>query len=300
MAADGEPFRLTIANSLWGQTGYRFELSFLDGLAQHYGAGMNVVDFAADPEAGRQQINDWVEEKTEDRIVNLLPEGILSPLTRLVLVNAIYFNAAWDETFAEEATFDVDFHLLDGSTVRVPTMHQATEHRFAEGDGYQAVELQYDGEEVSMLLIVPEAGRFDEVDEGLDASTIAAIRAELASVTVDLSLPRFGVEQSFSLKETLEALGMAAAFDTGLADFSAMSPDALADGLHIGAVIHKAFVRVDESGTEAAAATAVIMEGNSAPLDLVVVNVDRPFVFLVQDNATGTVLFMGRVMNPEQ
>ena len=219
-------------------------------------------------------------------------------MTRLVLVNAIYFNAAWDKTFEEESTVDADFHLIDGSSVTVPMMRQFEEHSYAEGDGFQAVDLGYDGGEMGMLVIVPEAGRFDEIDAGLDAATIATILAELAPQSVDLRFPRFEIEQSFSLKDTLMALGMETPFDTATADFSGMSPDALADGLHISAVIHKAFVSVDESGTEAAAATAVIMEGNSAPMEWVEVVTDRPFVFLVHDIETGSVLFVGRVMNP--
>jgi serpin B len=292
--ADGEGFRLNIVNRLWGQVGYVFLTEFLDVLAENYGAGLCLLDFANEPEPSRLEINDWVSDQTEGRIEDLIPPNAISSLTRLVLTNAIYFNAAWDAPFDEDLTEDGPFYLLDGGTVSVPMMRQEETFGYAAGDGYQAVELPYDGNELSMVILLPDAGRFEEFESALDWAPVSGFVALLARQRVDLSIPRFTFEWSTSLKDVLSAMGMPLAFG-GAADFSGM------DGtlqLFIGDVLHKAFVAVNEEGTEAAAATAVIMELTAVPPAALVVTVDRPFVFLIRDIETGAILFVGRVVNP--
>ena len=292
---DGQGFRLNIVNAIWGQRGYTFLPEFLDTLAQNYGAGLRLLDFAQDPEAARVTINDWVGEQTEDRIQDLIPPGVIDALTRLVLTNAIYFNAAWAEPFETDLTTDGPFHLLDGGEVVVPMMQQTTELGYAEGQGYQALELPYDGRELAMVILLPQEGQFEAFEDSLNASRVEAILESLTYRQVALTLPRFRVESAFSLAEALQAMGMPDAFAPDRADFSGMDG---ARNLYIGDVLHKAFVSVDEAGTEAAAATAVVMKVTGIPEAPVEVRVDRPFVFLIRDLGTGTILFVGRVVNP--
>ena len=291
----GDPFQLNIVNRIWGQVDLTFRDEFLDVLAEHYGASLSLMDFANNPEPARIEINDWVAAQTADRIKDLIPQGAINTLTRLVLTNAIYFKAAWLEPFEEANTTDQPFHLLSGDSVTAETMRQDTEYGYAAGDGYQVIELPYDGSALSMVILLPDSGRFDEFEGTLDATGWDAMLDEVVYGDVDLSLPKFTFESSLSLAEVLAELGMPIAFDPDDADFSGMTDEAQ---LFISDVIHKAFVAVDEEGTEAAAATAVTLGATSAPSEPVVVNVDRPFVFLIRDIPTGSILFIGRVVDP--
>ncbi|MCJ7509523.1 MAG: serpin family protein [Dehalococcoidia bacterium] len=285
-------FQLNIANAIWGQKGYPFLAEFLDVLAQNYGAGLRLLDFASAPEESRLAINDWVGEQTEGKIPDLMPQGVIDDLTRLVLTNAIYFNAAWAFPFEPQDTEDGPFHLLDGGEVSVPMMKQSKEFGYAEGAGYQAVSLPYGVSGVSMVLLVPQAGQFEAFESSLNAERVDAIVKALERWSVTLSMPKFDFESSFDLGETLEMMGMPDAF-SATADFSGMTGSR---ELFISAVVHKAFISVDEEGTEAAAATAVGMPASAAGhADL---TVDRPFVFLIRDYETGAILFAGRVVNP--
>ncbi|AUX20739.1 proteinase IV [Sorangium cellulosum] len=288
---DGGGFRLHVANAIWGQVGYSFQPSFLDVLAQSYGAGLRVVDFVEAPEAARGIINAWVARRTEDRIRDILPEGAIGPSTRLVLTNAIYFNAAWQFPFKEEQTTPGDFTLAGGSTVSVPMMAGVAQLRYGEGDGYQALEMPYEGGELSMLLVLPSA--LGELEAGLDRARLDGILDSLGERSVAITLPRFKVESTFDLVPPLSELGMPIAF-RGDADFSGISGQG---GLSITDVIHKAFVSVDEAGTEAAAATAVVIGETAAP-EPATIRFDRPFLFFIRDHATGAILFVGRVANP--
>jgi len=289
---DGEGFRLNIVNSIWGQTGYKFLSQFLDTLAENYGAGLRLLDFVKAPEESRGVINDWVSDETEGKIEDLLPPNSITSQTVLVLTNAIYFNAAWEYPFEEELTHDGPFNLLDGGQVTVPMMEQTEYFGYAQGEGCQAVELPYDGQELSMVILLPEAGRFEEFASGLDAERVTAILKDISPQEVHLTMPKFTYESGFRLKETLAAMGMPAAFTA--ADFSGI------DGtrsLFIDDVYHKAFVSVDEAGTEAAAATAVVV-ARAAPTPPKEVTVDRPFVFMIHDIETDAILFLGRVVDP--
>jgi serpin B len=288
---DDEGFRLHIANSIWGQPGVAFLDPFLDTLAQNYGAGLRLVDFAQS-EAARQLINGWVSDQTEARIPELLPEGAVDGETALVLANAVYFKAAWLHAFAEAATTDQPFSLLDGSEVSVPMMSQLAQLGYAEAPGAKLIELPYAGEDMSMVILLPDEGQFETVAQSLDAQQVAEWLDALQPQSVKLSMPKFTFEAGFELQDALMALGMVDAF--GNADFSGM------DGtkeLFIDQVYHKAFVAVDEAGAEAAAATAVVVARKAAPAGQTV-SIDRPFVFLIRDMETGAILFLGQVVNP--
>lgn len=293
---EGTGFRLEVANALWGQDGYTFLDAFLEALAKDYGAGMHLVDYVTDPEAARQEINAWVLDKTEGRIKDLLAPGTVDNLTRLVLANAIYMKASWLTPFDPANTADGPFTLADGSTVTVPMMHSQERLNVSQASDLVAIELPYIGDQLRMTILMPAAGTLGDFEEGLSAERLEEILAGLDSSEVRLTMPKFRAESEFELAEVLQALGMTDAFAPGVADFSGM--DGTRD-LYISAVVHKSFVAVDETGTEAAAATAVAMRASAAlpsePLDVVI---DHPFLFLIRDQGTGAVLFVGRIANP--
>ena len=290
---DEEGFKLNVVNAIWGQVEYEFLSDYLDTLAVNYDAGLRLLDFVSDPEACRRTINEWVSEQTEGKIEDLIKKGIISEVTRLVLTNAIYFNAAWDKPFDEDKTSDGIFYLPDGTTVTVPMMHQTEDFGYTEGDGYQAVELKYDGNELSMLIILPEDGNFEQFKATFDAQKLDGIVENIRTATVTLSMPKFEYSSQFSVKDALENMGMKDAFSMA-ADLSGI--DGSYD-LFIEDVVHKAYVSVDEAGTEAAAASAVIINLKGI-LEQAEVNLDHPFIYLIRDIETNTILFVGRVMNP--
>ncbi|HNS50957.1 MAG TPA: serpin family protein [Anaerolineae bacterium] len=292
--SDGEGFRLNIANALWGQESYSFLENYLELLSAYYGAGMERVDFSKAEEA-RGLINDWASRKTEERIQDLIPQGGVNELTRLVLANAVYFNAAWATQFDEALTEEGGFTRLDATQVQVPMMSQTESLNYAVDGGFLAVELPYDGRELSMVIVLPEPGMLDVYDRPLSAETVERLLAGLAPEQVKLTMPKFEFDAQFSLRETLSEMGMPIAFSAD-ADLTGMAAER---ELFITDVFHKAFVKVDENGTEAAAATAVVV-GLTAfnPVEPIEVRVDRPFVFLIRDVKTGTILFLGRVVDP--
>jgi serpin B len=296
-AASGQnaplPFVLNVTNALFGQIGYQFLDAFLDTLAQHYTAGMRLMDFIEATEESRVAINAWVSEQTNERIKELIPQGIISTATRLVLVNAIFFTASWQEPFDETETEDRPFKRLDGSEVQVPTMRNSIDAVYGTGNALRAAEIPYDGGQLAMLVIVPDAGQFEAVESTLSASTVAQVRDGLTLHQVELALPKFSFRSNVPSKEPLKALGMIEAFGGG-ADLSGMNGTG---GLFIQDVVHQAFVAVDEKGTEAAAATAVIVGETSAP-PAATLTIDRPFVFAIIDRPTGAILFIGRVLDP--
>ena len=291
---DEKGFRLNVVNALWGQEGYEFLPAFLSLLAADYGAGMERVDYSL-PEEARAKINNWVSDQTEKRIQDLIPSGALNTLTRLVLTNAIYFNAAWATQFEPSATQDGTFTLLDGSQVTVPMMRQTGSFLYAKDSGLLAVELPYDGYELSMVILLPEAGKFEGTEASLNGAQLEALLAGLSPQQVALTMPKFEFTSDFSLRETLSDMGMPVAFSPD-ADLTGMASQR---ELFLSDVFHKAFVSVDENGTEAAAATAVVVGLTSMPAELVEVKVDRPFLFLIRDRKTGAILFLGRVVNPK-
>lgn len=292
-----DPLQLTIANSIWGQAGYPFRDDFVDLLARDYGAGLRTVDFIEEPDAARVAINDWVEAATEERIVDLLAEGTIDELTRLVLVNAIYFKANWINQFDPERTIDRPFRTAAGPEVTVPTMSGSVRTNYADGDDWAAASLPYAGE-ASMLLIAPTDGDLAGLAAGLDADLLDEIRSSLSDHMVDLRMPRFEMSTQVSLPDVLERLGMVDAFippgpDSG-ADLTGMTD---VRELFVSDVVHQADITVDEEGTEAAAATAIMVGIASAPPPATL-HLDRPFILVIQDDRTGAILFIGQVADP--
>lgn len=296
LTADQEFATLRLANRLYGQTGFGFRPEFLGDLERHFGAGLQQLDFRADPDAARGVINAWVEEQTADRIKDLLASGSLDVGTRLVLVNAVYFLGTWQKPFPVDATADAPFHRAPADRVTVPFMHVTGHFGFAEMGGVSVLSLPYKGGDLDMVLVLPDEGTpLAEVEAKLDAATLAAWLAAPARAEVIVALPRLRLETRFDLRAELEALGLCQAF-TGEADFSGMVPGG---GLAIDEVVHKAFLDVDEKGTEAAAATAVEMRATSAiPAQPKVFNANRPFILAIRHLETGAVLFLGRVGDP--
>ena len=300
---DPSGFKLNVANSLWAQHDYRFLDEFLAVIAANYGAGVRPVDFRGEPEESRLRINEWVAGETEDRIRDLIPpETFERQPAALALVNAIYFNAAWLHEFTELPR-PIPFHLLDGNEVAVPMMKRASKSGYARGDDYQAVNLEYKFADMSMIILLPDAGNFEVFESSLDDNLLGWILEDVETRGVVLTMPKFEFSSTFALADTLRTMGMSNAFDDRSADFSGMDDRSCAAGdipcLAISKVIHKAFVSVDEEGTEAAAATAVLVfPVSAAPGPPVEVAVDRPFIFLIRDRETGSILFVGRVLDP--
>jgi serpin B len=288
---------LRTANSLWAQQDLTFEQPFLDTLAANYGAGVRLVDYKTATETARQAINQWVAGETNDKIPELIAQGVLNAMTRLTLVNAVYMDATWASRFTPEATADGVFTTLEGSQVTIPMMSQTETFLYAAGDDWQAVELPYLGNQLAMFLIVPEAGRFAEVESRLGTGLLGEAYDSLSpGYEVGLTMPKFEFRTQVALSDALRTLGMTTPFDPGTADFSGMT---LEEALFVSDVIHEAYIKVDEEGTEAAAATAVIMEATAAPVgEFVSLTVDRPFLFVIGDLETKTILFLGRVTDP--
>ncbi|MBN1699761.1 MAG: hypothetical protein JW881_19760 [Spirochaetales bacterium] len=301
VSAMGEDLKLHIVNSIWGQKDYYFYPDYLDILAYHYGAGMNTVDFFNNAEQCRLLINQWVSDQTAGKIKDLLPGGSVTPLTRLVLTNAIYFKAVWYYPFDEDNTYDQTFHLLSGTTKDVPMMHQTVSTVYCDVPGqYQAVKLNYQGtKKNSMIIILPEEGSYTSVESDLTYDSFGEIVGQMTGHKVILTLPKFTCRWGSSITTMLMALGMTESFDATSADFSGITNE---EKLFISDVIHKAYVGVDENGTEAAAATAIVLAGSSpnppTPPPAVTMTIDRPFIFFIYNENTGTILFMGRVMDP--
>jgi len=288
-----DTFTLSISNGLWVQDGFDLLDSYISEVTEYYSAAVRNLDFSGDPEGSRVTINEWVAQKTMEKIENLIPEGVLTEDTRLVLTNAVYFKAAWTSQFDERATSDAPFNLSDGSTIDVPMMNQTEYFNYVSTEGCSAVELGYEGGSASMLILLPD-GNIQDFQRDLDAGKLETIRRRLSSCNVSLSMPKFEFSRSMQLGEILRTLGMETAFGGG-ADFSGITGGT---DLFISNVVHKAFVKVDEEGTEAAAATAVVMNLTAMPAEPVQLTINKPFIFFILDRETGTIVFMGKVMDP--
>lgn len=301
--AKGEKIVLDVANRIWVQEDKRLEADFTALLESHYGAAAGVVDFAGAPEPSRKEINAWVSDHTATKIAELLKAGAITSLTRVVLTNAVYLKAPWAEPFRKEATQPASFHLAAGATADVPFMHRSDSLVAGTvGDGPKAAtvcEIPYEGGQLAMVVVVPHAiDGLAEVLAGLDGGSLAGWRAEaMRSRPVRLALPKWTARKSLDLKATLVGLGMKQAFQGGVADFSGI--DGTRD-LFVSAVVHEGFVDVSEEGTEAAAATAVIMAPRAVPMrdEPLAVLADRPFAWAVIERGTGTLLFAGVVADP--
>jgi serpin B len=284
---------LRSANALYPQASFPILPSFLQVVKKHYGGTIEAMDYQNNAEAAREQINAWVESETDNKISGLIAPGVLTPLTRLVLVNAIYFKGDWANPFDKTDTQKADFGVTTDRSVNVEMMNQTKRFEYGETDQMQLLRLPYVSDRFSMLLLLPKPETAIEIIESmLSVEQLQAWCNYLGYKNVNVSLPRFKLDVSCLLKKILQQLGMQDAFDDSIADFSGM-----ADNIFIASVIHKAFVEVNEKGTEAAAATAVMMleRGISYPE---IFRADRPFLFLIQENSTGSILFMGKLASP--
>lgn len=287
--------KLSVANSLWPQKEHPLLRSFLDLTRKCYGASVTPLDFRA-PEQARKTINTWVEDKTNQKIKDLIPGGVLNADTRLVLVNAIYFKGNWSSPFKAAATEEAPFRLPSGQTVQAPLMFQKKHFNYGANDDLQVLEMPYAGDDLSMVVLLPKkADGLNVLENNLTAANLAKWTQGMGSPEVKVYLPKFKMTCRFSLNGTLQAMGVTNAFDPGKADFSGM------DGGHnlfISAALHKAFVEVNEQGTEAAAATGIAMGMLALPVQPIEFRADHPFLFLIREKSTGSLLFVGRVTNP--
>jgi serpin B len=292
-------YQLRVADALWAEQDFTFLDDFLKVTSSDYGAGFNRVDFKGAPEAARATINQWVEEKTEDKIKNLLPAGSVTPATRLVLTNAIYFKGDWQSQFDKTQTKDEDFHPSATQTVKAPLMHLTSKLGYLNGGTFQAVDIPYKTGDLSMIVLLPnDISGLSALEQSLTAANAKLWMSQLRPGSkIILALPRFKMTQQFQLAGTLSAMGMTQAFQRSEADFSGMTGKR---DLWISAAIHKAYIDVNEEGTEAAAATGIVMRGMvmARPQPPIVFRADHPFLFLIRDNRSGAILFMGRISDP--
>jgi serpin B len=293
-----EKIQLNIANSIWMQKGTKFLQDYIDLLNNAYKAKINECNFKDNPDAEAKKINKWVEGKTKDKIKDLIKPGVLKPSTRMVLVNAIYFYGGWMKEFDKKDTKEDNFYQNDGKTNKASFMNAEYKMQYSEDNNFELVSIPYANNEASMLVFLPKKkGNFENDIKALDYKEYTSLAGLLNSQKVNLTFPKFTMTAEYELKQTLSEMGMPLAF-TDDADFSGMTgkPD-----LKIDKVIHKAFIDVTEKGTEAAAATAVIMTTKSAMLDkdkIIYFKADHPFIFMIKDNATGQILFAGVVNKP--
>ncbi len=293
-------YRLSMANRLWGQQGYHFLPDFLAITRNAYGAELAQVDFARRTEQARQTINAWVEQQTQAKITNLIPPGALAPDTRLVLTNAIYFKGDWYEPFFKGSTQDAPFHVSARQDVSVPLMFKQDEFRIRVGDGLKMLELPYGKGDLSMVLLLPDKiDGLPRLEQKLSWENLSRWQDAMRDQEVRVHLPRFRMTSQFELSDILRSLGMTLPFDQNRADFSGMTSQ---EEVFLSAVIHKAYVDVNEEGTEAAAATAVSVAPAAAIIEdkPIEFRADHPFLFLIRDRRTGSILFLGRVTNPKE
>ncbi|XP_071398825.1 leukocyte elastase inhibitor-like isoform X2 [Centroberyx affinis] len=297
------PYALSLANRLYGEKSYQFIEDFLAETKKHYNAELEAVDFKTSPETARNNINSWVEKQTQDKIKEVLVKGVVDDMTRLVLVNAIYFKGNWDKKFKEDFTQDTQFRVNKNDTKPVKMMHQKTKFplTFIPEANCQILEMPYKGKDLSMLIFLPndmedDTTGLEKLEKVLTYEKFVEwTRPDMMdTVEVQVALPRFKMEEKYDLKEILSSMGMVDAFDMGMSDFSGMSP---ANDLVLSKVVHKAFVEVNEEGTEAAAATAAVMMVRSARIP-VTFKADHPFLFFIRHNPSMSVLFAGRFCSP--
>jgi len=292
-------YQLHVADALWAEKDFTFLDDYLKLTSADYGAGFNRVDFKGAPESVRQTINQWVEQKTENKIKDLIPPRAISPATRLVLTNAIYFKGDWETKFDKAQTQDEDFHLSAAQNVKAPLMHSSAKFGYFKGDTFQALNIPYKSGELSMVVLLPnDVAGLPALEKSMTAANVNQWLSQLhVGPKVIVTLPKFKMTDQLELSNALGALGMAQAFQPGTADFSGMTGRR---DFWISSAIHKAFIDVNEEGTEAAAATAIVMRSMAMAREQppVIFRADHPFLFLIRDNRSGSILFMGRVTDP--
>ncbi len=288
-------YKLSTGNALWAQKDYPFLEDYISRVEKYYGGKAVNLDFAEESEKSRQTINNWVEDQTNNKIKDLIPAGTLDEMTRLVLTNAIYFKGKWMEKFDEKDTRDENFRISKNNSVKVPMMRQNDEFNYTENDKLQILKMPYSGEKLSMLIFLPKDDDIESLENSITTEKLSEWKEDLKEQKVKVYIPKFKFKTKYLMSENLEAMGMPTAFG-GAADFSGMTGKM---DLAISQVIHQAFIKVNEEGTEAAAATAVGVEGSEIPMHKIPsFRADHPFIFLIQDKSTGNILFMGRVVDP--
>jgi serpin B len=290
-------YRLSTANALWAQKDYSFLKEYTNNVEKYYGGKLTNLDFTGESEKSRQIINKWVEDQTNNKIKDLIPEGVLSAYTRLVLTNAIYFKGTWVKQFDEKDTREDDFRMNTGNIVKVPMMRLSgddAKFNYAETDEIQIIEMPYNGDELSMLIILPKKNDLVSVEKSLNQERLSVWQDMLREQRVDIFIPKFKFESKYFMAEVLSDMGMPTAFGS-TADFSGMDG---ARDLFIQNIIHQAFVEVNEEGTEAAAATGVVMGLTSVGPRIPIFRADHPFIFIIQETGTGNILFLGKVSDP--
>jgi serpin B len=293
-----ENYTLNIANALWGQEGYLFLSPYINTVDKYYGGGLESLDLAGNPEKSAEIINEWIGEQTEDRINDIISPDAIGPLTKLIITNAIYFFAYWEDQFDENNTENKPFHLLNEEIIDVPTMHQKLLMDYTEGYGYQTVILKYKSSELNMIIVLPDKDKFEAFEQYLDSPKLKAIVNKMESREVDLALPKFEYTSKYEdMRDTFQKLGIVDAFKDGVANFSGITE---IENLYIENVIHQTFILVNEEGTEAAAATVIPMCGSPPPPPPATFIANHPFIYFIQHQKTGAILFMGRVLNPAE
>lgn len=290
-------YNLSTANALWIQKDYQLLNEYITTIEKYYFGRATNVDFKGATEEARQTINAWVEDKTNNKIKDLFPKGSPNSLTRLVLTNAIYFKGTWVKQFNKSETREEDFRISENQTVKVPMMRRTskdTSFNYAETEDLQVLEMPYEGEEVSMLVLLPKNGDLKSLEGSLTLEKLNEWRGKLKEQRVNVFIPKFTFNTKYFLNEILKKMGMPSAF-SGVADFSGINGR---KDLFIGVVIHQAFVDVNEEGTEAAAATGVSVDVTSLPPPVPIFRADHPFIFIIQERGTGNILFLGRVVDP--
>ncbi|HSU67300.1 MAG TPA: serpin family protein [Tepidisphaeraceae bacterium] len=291
-------YELATANALWGAKGYVFDPGYLNLVQTKFGGHLRDLDFATNPDASRLIINGWVADQTHDKIKDLLPQGSIVPSVRLVLTNAIYFKANWDNPFQKSRTQDADFTTADGTTTKAPMMSQQAHFAYAEDADVQVLDMTYGNDDLAMRIYLPrKADGLPAFEKSLTVERMARLAGHMQQQEVLVSLPRFKVESSFNLGDVLQAMGMKLPFDAMHADFSGMSTT---EPFFISLIVHKAYVNVDEEGTEAAAATGIVMRLGAVlvRVEPKVFRADHPFIFSIVHRKTGAILFMGRLARP--
>ena len=293
--SDNDAYDLETANALWVLEEYPLNEQYVFNAENYYDGMITPLDFTRQPEESRLIINSWVEKKTNDKIKDLLAEGIIDENTRLVITNAVYFNGTWLQEFEEAGTRKKVFYLSDGQEKKVDTMYAIETYNYGKDENAQILELPYKGDDISMYIILPSKNNIEEFENDLTLGYYNELKDKLYSDEVKILLPKFTFEARAKLNEPLQDMGIVDAFDSGMADFSGISAS---DGLFISEVIHQAYIGVNEKGTEAAAATVIAME-DSLPYYKYEFTADHPFMFFIEDKRTGCILFMGKVENPE-
>ena len=291
-------YELSTANALWAEQTYPFLTNYTSAIGTYYGGRLTNLDFKTQQEPSRQTINKWVEEKTKNKIENLLPEGSILPITRLVLTNAIYFKGEWVKKFNKRDTRDMDFMINNEQSVKVPMMKRTdkdAKFNYANTGSIQMLEMLYDGANLSMLVLLPKPGEMEKLEQNLTIENLNQWKSMMHERKIDVYIPKFKFTQKYALSKNLREMGMPLAFSPeGYADFSGMDGT---KNLYIQQVYHKAFIDVNEEGTEAAAATGVVV-GTTSIMERFMAN--HPFIFIIQEKTTGSILFMGKVVNPAE